>query len=186
MVLTDPLSVWHLYLPESNGETFEIDKKSPSTSGWVEGVLMFTKNSMFYQIIGGSALLFCEESEEKHPILTSCPSYSMMVWFGYWVGINNADEHSQLVPENECPILCPRIQSLSVVMAGVWVRGLTVIILNKNRFLIHLAICFVIEICFYHPVDWTIAFQRILNKNDIWKSIPVKVKCNFRHLRVLI
>lgn len=46
-----------------------------------------------------SNLPLCEESEEKHPILTSCPSYSMMVWFGYWVGINNSDEHSQLVPE---------------------------------------------------------------------------------------
>ena len=165
MVLTDPLSVWHLYLPESKGETFEIDKKSPSTSGWVIGVLMFTKNSMFYQIIGGSALPFCEESEEKHPILTSWPSYSMIVWFGYWVGINKDDEHSQLVPESECPILCPRIQSLSVVMAVkavVRVSGLTVIILNENRFLIDLAIGFVIEIRFYHPVDWTIAFQRIL------------------------
>ena len=83
MVLTDPLSVWHLYFPESNGETFKMDKKSPSTSGWVVGVLMFTKNSIITQLKGGSALPFCEESEEKHPILTSCPSYSMMVWFGY-------------------------------------------------------------------------------------------------------
>ena len=109
MVFTEPLSVWHLYFPELNGETFEMDKKSPSTSGWVEGVLMFTKNLVFTQLIGGSKLPFCEESEEKHPILTSCPSYSMMVWFGYWVGINNADEHSQLVPENECPSFHPRL-----------------------------------------------------------------------------
>ena len=99
MVFTEPLSVWHLYFPELNGETLEMDKKSPSTSGWVEGVLMFTKNLVFTQLIRGSTLPFCEESEEKHPILTSCPSYSMMVWFGYWVGINNSDEHSQLVPE---------------------------------------------------------------------------------------
>ena len=44
MVFTEPLSVWHLYFPELNGETFAIDKKSPSTSGWFIGVLMFTKN----------------------------------------------------------------------------------------------------------------------------------------------
>ena len=54
MVLTDPLSVWHLYFPESNGETFKMDKKSPSTSGWVVGVLMFTKNSINTQLKGGS------------------------------------------------------------------------------------------------------------------------------------
>ena len=57
----------------------------------------------------GSLLPFCEESEEKHPILTSCPSYSIMVWFGYWVGINKDDEHSQLVPAIKYQSLLSRI-----------------------------------------------------------------------------
>ena len=49
------------------------------------------------------------------------------------------------------------------IVPGFRVCELTIIILNKNRFLIHLAIGFVIEVCFYHPVDGTITFQRILN-----------------------